>query len=418
MRFCSPVAAFLLAICLGPSLLAQDLGLRPSAPLTILRPLPTVDELALEFPLKFSIFGSIGYDDNVDASSDDRQGSFYNTFGLNIATNMGDERTRLIGSLFLGAEYYWDRPGSDSVDPNTTLNLTFTHSFTQRLVLEISAFLTYQLQSSEEIGVGTPEIVGRYVFSNTRFSLGYQWTQRFSTVTSYTLGGYFYEESLVADEQNRLEHLFAQEFRLQLLPTISAVADYRFGYIDYFDAELDSLSHYGLLGADVTLSPRLRFILRAGAEFRDFVGTAYTQSSAVYPYFESTLTYQFGPNSFLQWLSRYSIEEGNAAETDVGRTADFPQTAEFRRTFRTGLQASHKFSQRFQGAAGVYYSNNDYDGTPSFTENIVELNVGLSYQLTRALGLNASYTFTNVSSEMAGRDYYRNRVTLGATFTF
>jgi hypothetical protein len=52
------------------------------------------------------------------------------------------------------------------------------------------------------------------------------------------------------------------------------------------------------------------------------------------------------------------------------------------------------------------------------TENVLDLNVGLTYQINRALAAGAGYTFERDFSDEITRDYYRNRVYLGLSFTF
>ena len=72
-----------------------------------------------------------------------------------------------------------------------------------------------------------------YFFTVNKFSLGYAWTPRFSTVSSYTLGYTNYTDDVVSTFQDRFEHTFGNEFRFLVAPTTTLIAEYRFGIVDY-----------------------------------------------------------------------------------------------------------------------------------------------------------------------------------------
>ncbi len=108
-------------------------------------------------------------------------------------------------------------------------------------------------------------VSGDYFYSANRLGLTYQWSPRFSTVTSYNPVFYVYMDQPYKNQQDRVEQYFSQEFRYLLRPTIALVAEYRFGYIDYFynnlgTTNLNSYTNYALAGLDVSISPRLKFV--------------------------------------------------------------------------------------------------------------------------------------------------------------
>jgi hypothetical protein len=204
--------------------------------------------------------------------------------------------------------------------------------------------------------------------------------------------------------QNRLEHTIAQQLRFLVLPTITAVGEYRFGYEQYINTNSDSYSHFVLAGSDFMLTPRLQFTFRGGAEFRTALFKGGTSLS--YPYFDSTLTYTYRPDSYIQWYNRYGLEQSNIATVDHAKV------------YRTGLRVLHSFGQKLKLGTDLYYSHSQYNQPFSFNENDLDASVRATYQITRAFGLAVDYTFTRVFSVIISRDYYRNRVSLGATFTF
>jgi hypothetical protein len=402
-------ALLLVVLILGSNtfLNAQNTGyLAPPSNFPLFRPTTDRGEgIYTDLPLRISVLTAVGYDDNIFAQHSDRMGSGFTEASLNIASHIGGHRTRLDANLGLGADFYWDRPGR-SIDPNISLNLSVSHQLSPRAFITFTDYLVFASQPNLQFGLGPANRVANYFYTANQLAFGYWWTPRFSTITSYQANVLVYDNSDIGNSLNRLENIVSQQFRFLVLPTITAVAEYRFGYADYFsNSGLNSYSNLALGGADLTLGPRLTLTVRAGAEFRHYErAQPGQQQDLIDPFAESTLSYQYRPGSYVQWYNRYGLEE---SDFGVG----------YRRTYRTGLQISHVAGARLRLTSSVYYSYNDYVN-PSFTENVLDLNVGLTYQINRAFGLSGGYTFERDFSQQVTRDYYRNRTYLGLSFSF
>ncbi|MBV9672504.1 MAG: outer membrane beta-barrel protein [Verrucomicrobia bacterium] len=392
---------------------AQNSVLTNPGTVSLFRPFGGLNEGAFtNLPFNLSLTGLIGYDDNVLTSHSDRVGSGYDSAGLVIQSHIGAERTRLDVSGNAGFNYYWERPGT-KIDPNLYLSVNFTHQFTPRLILGVTSYSAYQGQADVTVGASSAVNNGNYFYTSNALTLGYQWTPRFSTTTSYTLNAIHYEQSAPGNNQNRLENYFDQQFRYLVLPTITGVLEYRFGYVSYDVSAADSYSNFILGGADLTLNPRSSLTLRGGMEIRTLLGgqegsVVLNSGNVLYPYFESNLVYQLRTASTIGWYNRFGLEASDLAT--------FSGTA-YKQVYRTGLRLNQSFSLKLTGEAGVYYSYNQYK-QPSFEEQELDLNGSLAYKFTRSLSANVGYTFTRIFSQMTERDYYRNRVYLGLSFAF
>jgi hypothetical protein len=148
--------------------------------------------------------------------------------------------------------------------------------------------------------------------------------------------------------------------------------------------------------------------MRGGEQFRssDFGGD-HTD-----PYFEGNLSYAFGHNS-ISFTNRYSIEEPNVSTTAI------------RNTFRTGLVGKYGFTPKFSSSFSFYYQHSDNQAfnsggvtSPGFLEQSVDLGFALRYAITRVWSVQAGYNHTQIISDLAGRDYSRNRYFAGAGLTF
>jgi hypothetical protein len=398
-----PCIAAALIFSLGSWSQGQNLALTGPPTINSVEPAPIGEGIFTNLPFKLSISADAGYDDNVFTTHSDRISSGYNDLSLDIGSHIGNQRSRLDGDVALGFEYFWDVPGR-SLEPNIALNLNSSHQFTPRLMLRLTSNLAYQAQPNFGITGLATQNVGNYFFSSSQSSLGYELTRRLSTVTKYNLSTYFYENSIQAAQQNRLEHLLGQELRYMIFPTVTLVGEYRFGYISYETANTDSYSHFILAGADATLSPRLSITLRPGVELRHNLQPGGTEIT--YPYGESTLIYEYKPSSFVQWYNRFGLEQ-----TGLG-------TGQYAEVYRTGLSVNHTFGRKMKAGAAIYYSYNQYRQPFSPPENDFDANATVSYQIHRSLSVQAGYTFTEVFSEVVLRSYSRNRIFLGGSFAF
>ena len=352
-------------------------------------------------PVRFTFSVNHGYDDNVFTSNINKEESFFTSASINALLSLSNGRTSLEGGISLGGIYYWDREG-DEFDPDIVWSLDLGHVFSPKLRLDISSSFSYQSNPDFAAGGIRTQRSGNYVNANVGFNLTQTFTRRFSAVYSYSVGGVYYDDNLIGDSDNRLDQTLGLQLRFLIQPTISLVGEYRFGFITYDSANRDSISHYFLGGADFTINRRLTASLRAGVQLRDSDDTGEDTS----PFVESTLAYKFGDRSSVSWVNRYGFEE-----SDFG----FGTT---RQTYRTGLSVSHQITSRIAGNLGAYFTDSTYDGLNSDDEQTLDVTVGATYSLNRLLSFQVGYTYTEVFAESALREYDRNRVFAGVTFSF
>jgi hypothetical protein len=376
------------------------------------------------FPFHVSVSVRGGYDDNVNLTQFDPQDSFFTNVGIGVTYDFGSPRTRI--SLTSGASftYYFDRNDTfsgndDNFDVNAYVGFSIAHKVTPRLTLSANLYGTYQSQQDFQTFNNSTITFSRqsqnFFFSVNKFSLAYAWTPRFSTVTSYTIGYTDYDDAIVSMFQDRFEHTIGNEFRFLVLPMTTAIAEYRFGIVDYTETNgRDSTSHYFLAGVDHSFSPRFNVSARGGVEFRSYCDTMMVFGSLAgdqtSPYAELTLNYAIAQSTSLSWTNRYSIEE-----------SDVPELLS-RRTYRTAVSLRHSFTPRITAGLNLAYQNDDYDGnllTPSFTEDAFDISLSVRYAINRNWAIDAGYHHTEViSNANLFREYSRNRYYFGATFTF
>lgn len=372
------------------------------------------------FPVRVTVSVRGGYDDNVNLDSFDEQESFFTNLAVGLSYEFGSPRTRLSLNATGGVTYYFDRESfdgdDDSYDFYGSLGFSITHKATPRLTLAAAVYAAYQ--SMPDYAIFTQGTVGLgrqnrdFFFTGNKFSIGYAWTPRFSTVTSYTINYVDYDDDFISTFQDRFEHTFGNEFRFLLAPVTSLVFDYRFGIVDYLDSDVrDSTSHFLLAGVDHSFSPRFTSSVRAGVEFRDFdtefIGGPRDRTR---PYAEGTLRYAISQGTSVSLFSRYAIEQSDIAD------------AFSRQTFRLGLGLRHNFTPRIVAGLNFAYQHDDYDdafGIEGFDEDAFLITLSARYAINRSWAIDVGYAHTEViSDEELFREYSRNRVYLGVTFSF
>lgn len=360
----------------------------------------------LPFELTFNL--REGYDDNPDDSPNNKQSSWFTNGGIDVAYDFGNPRLQLSLTAGAGGTYYYEHIAIQEYDIDLHGALNLTYKASPRLTFGSKISLAYLTEPNFTYGSGINARVGNYFFTLDQFTATYEWLPRFSTATSYTVDALNYDSSSIGQFEDRVENTFGNEFRFQLEPTTTLVAEYRYEIVSYLHSGgNDSTTHYLLGGIDHSFTPRFSGSLRAGVEFRNYDLTP----NRTEPYVEGTVTYASGKESSLSWNIHYGLEE-----------PDFPQIPS-RTTFRTGLQIKQKLMSRLTGQLSVYYQHDDNEGNsaaaiPSFTQESYDIGISGHYAVTHYLGIEAGYNHTEITSGLAVLEYNRNRVYAGVNFAF
>ena len=360
-------------------------------------------------PVKIYANLSTGYDDNVNTNIGPKRGSAFTSGNVFLDYTFGNPRLQLILNAGAGGVYYIDHVTGQDYDIDLKGALGVNYKASPRLTLGSTMLLDYLTEPSFDNPGGLNSRNGNYFYTTDNFFVTYEWSNRFSTKTSYTLEAYQYDDSAVATLSNRTSHTFGNEFRLQLVPTTLLVAEGRYGIVTYQDSTLDSTTYFALGGIDHTFNPRFTGSLRGGAEFRSYD----SDGDRTGPYFEGTLNYAVGRRTSVSWNARYGIEEPEVSG------------AQSRTTFRTGVHTKFDLTSRISSTLDAYYVHDQYHSLTTaaapiapFDENSFDIGISVRYAITPLITLQAAYHYTDVASDVAFREYSRNRVSGGLSFTF
>lgn len=358
-----------------------------------------------------------GYDSNSRTTANG-SGSFFTDEELTLAYDRarGPMDLHLLSSVGVVERF------GLKTDINASLDLSLSYKASRRLTLTENINATYRAEPDFASDVGPTGRAGNYFTIKDGLSASYQWSRRFSTVSSYSFRLIRYEDSFIATSTDREEHMLGEEFRFALLPRTVLVADYRFLLVDYDSFPRDSITHFALAGVEQSFSARLHAELRAGASFRSIEQAAYQ----VNPDFEGALDYALGQGSSISLTTRYSVEEPAGLQSSLSRT-----------TFRTGLQLHYAFTSKISSSIGVNYHHDENESgiavggttgtpTPAFSTDAIEFLLSLRYQISRHIDFDVGFQHTEVNSSGQAQQnllgqaqqYSRNRYSVGLNFSF
>lgn len=340
-------------------------------------------------PLTWIVGAQVGWDSNPGLYNSDEHDSGTISASVEARYATMDRRSALNFHASYSPLWYMDAPPNRSdFEQGARVGFDYRRRINPKLTITNSFYAAYEVEPDYQIGATIAQNTEQYFYGHNSTAFAYAWNRRFSTVTSYTIHGVWYE----GDGDDYLTNIFANEFRYAMNRTTTAAFTYRYALSD-FDISDDYDSHYVLGGVDHIFDPRLIGSARIGAEFREGDST---------PYFEGSLTYRVTKKTDLRWYANYGYSTNG---TDSGTESHF----------RSGLTASHRFNSRFTGSMGIHYvpQGEDYN-----EQDVIAASAGFNYVLFRNVSLNGGYNYTSSTSDNDYLEYDRHQIQLGIASQF
>jgi hypothetical protein len=384
----------------------------------------TGSEAQESIPLKWVVGTNVTYDDNISPGFGPEEDSVAINPYVGLSLVSISPQTTWDVYARLGLIYYLDEPtaaGSDDINSQSRAGINLTHRFTERLRFSSRNFISYELEPDYSYGFASSRQLGEYFYWQTDNSVGFRWTERIATYSGLRLTGTDYAD---VENNDRFTWELYNQFRYQLTPQTVLTGDYRYAQTSGDGVSTDTSDQYILAGVEHRFSPNTIGIARAGVQIHDVDSGGSTSTS---PYVELALNSQVNEQFRVRAFTRYGIENYD--------TVQFHPTAglvEFddRRTLRFGLSADYVISPMLSIFGGVDYIPTSYEegrsvAKPAFIgpisdldEDLVNAYIGVSMKFTDYLTGTASYNYTDSTSDIAGRDYDRNRISLGLSAEF
>jgi hypothetical protein len=384
------------------------------------------------------------YDDNVNTVKSGQ----IDTFGFEVSPSIsaGIETDQTSASLRYEYSYkYYDKrpdPTQDHNDQTHTVTAQLLHNFTERSSVSVAdSFVIGQEPDFLRAPTGgndTPQrISGNNIRNYGTLNINHQFTPLFGIGVGYRNSFFDYE----ADFENsglfpsasglldRIEHRGNVDGRWTISETTVALVGYAFGVSCYTGDELlgfyndgsgirsgsrDSHSHYGYVGVEHKFLPNLFGSLKGGIEYYDPYQSRGDESS-VTPYVEGSLRYNYAEGSDVAVGVSHSRSASDAFSVDSNDSFTVNRQATV-----AYASVSHRILPDLTGSLSATFQNNieeggQFDGD---MEQYYLFGASLAYQFNRHVAATLSYNYDLIESDIVNRGYDRNRVFLGATFTY
>ena len=387
------------------------------------------------------------YDDNYTVS-DNKSSSVGWEVSPSIAANVDLQQTDFGGRYTFGAYYYEDRAssGADPYDYTHEGDLWLSHAFNETLRMKVTDSLVIAQDPELVQGGATTRVEGNNLANHARLTIDKEWTRQFSTSTHYQNSLFIYDDSSSplnppgtdpsqAALLNRMEQRIGNDFQWQFQPETMGFVGYEYTMVrytgdaavapppptftgpltPYYSDSRDYNAHYLYVGAQHQFTPSVSGTGKIGGTYIDLYNNQYGDSTSFAPYADMNLTYTYRPGCYLQGGYRQDISStSEVAPGSDGELTQYQETSVFY------ADVTHRITPKLSGtfiSQYIYQSFKDgaYSGQP---ENTIDLGVNLTYEFTRHFSAEAGYNYDQLFSNVAGREYNRNRVYLGLTASY
>lgn len=377
------------------------------------------------------------YDDNYFAQiSEFEEDSFGFEVRPRIAVNLLPSEQTYIGGAYTYALKWYEARADDEFDQSHEVDLKLDHRFSERLRVAFTDSFVYAREPEVVEGgnggtITTFRTESDVLRNRASVDLRAQLTETMGLGAGYENGWYDYQDSGDGSRSallDRLEHTFDLNARWQPRSDLVGLVGYQLGIVDYTGDELlnfyptppgppadaltgkdrNSISHYGYVGGEYTVSEELSVAARAGLQYIDYTEV---DEDDLGPYADVSGRYQYVPGSYLQVGVRH---ERNA--TDVagfGTASDVTLDQE-----TTTLYGSvyHRLTARIAASLIAQYQRAVFNGG-SFDgdlENFLLAGINLQYNINEHWAADFGYNFDRLDSDDAdGRSFTRNRIYAG-----
>ena len=371
------------------------------------------------------------YDDNVATSHTDKQGSFGVQVSPSIHVNLPLEQTFISLGYVYGLNWYDNR--DENIDQSHEFNARLDHKFSPRHDISVADSFVYSSEPTlaDQGGIITSPIrTDSSVFHNTgSISDNLGLTKKWALGMGYVNNWSNYEQDGDGSRSallDRIEQLFRADLRYLFNPHFVGLIGYNFGLNNYTGDEYldpvikvhksdfrDSYVHRGYVGFEYDITARLVTSLRIGAQYTDYHESG---ESSVSPYLDASLTYRYLPGGSLQFGIRHDNSATDVANVDTTTgvpTLDAGTTAVYG-------QLTHQLTRSLTGSLNAQYQNSIfnnglYDGQ---SEGFWMLGANLEYRFNNHWSVDTGYNYDNLSSDVPGRSYDRNRVYVGVHVSY
>jgi hypothetical protein len=355
------------------------------------------------------------FDDNINTAPSNERSSWKGVVEPELRVNVPLDQT-FVGFRYGYRAVYFENRSGDPVDQEHRTDLTLAHTINPRLQLDLREQLRLGIEPElvEQRAAGDQLFrrrQGDYLYNSLEGGVSYNFTRRWTAALRGGWDHWDYEETQASiNDRDIYRGSLAMNYSIDRRTT--AGVGYQFYHVDYDvpgpNDRRNSDAHIAYLSAVRRFNPQLSGQANVGVELREFGDGA----SDIGPWLDTSLTYNYGPQSAATLGFRYSITSTEVGTFRSADSADILVQITHRLTAKWVVSGTSTFSLD-------HFSNPVVPGvSEDLTEETLSLAVSTRYQFTRWLSADLRYSFDQVTSDIAGREFTRNRISLGCRLVY
>jgi hypothetical protein len=364
-------------------------------------------------PWAISLYTGAGYDDNVNTTDTNREGSFTYTVSPQALLNWAMEET-FVGVRYTYGATYFENRADNNWDQSHVADFLFSHTFNPRLVLDLNDSFRRGIDPALVQGNVQIRQVGDYYYNNLSGALTYNLTRQWTVSTSGSWQLWRYDAQAISTNSDNDAYQVVETLLYSVSPQTFVGVNYRFSATRYVhpapgDAN-NSIGHAGYLTLIHRFSRQLTGTMNGGYEIREFGDQTTTES----PYAVGSVSYSYAPGSAVSLSGSYSLSD----------TAPGYGNYHSSKALVAALQVSHQVTPKLRLNLDTTYSYSTYQDafagstTASAHQQTFTVGAVVRYSLTPWLSSDLSYSYDIQYGDSSIAHFYRDRVSLGLRFVY
>ena len=355
-----------------------------------------------------TVRGEVFHDSNIFGAATGAIGSTVYEFAPKIAFNASlTDETFASAAYGLTVDHYENRPGDKTLDSHD-LSARLAHAFSPVTTLDLSDDYAIARNPASLLAGITLNTDQSYKRNELDAKYDTSLAPQFGATVKFASINYSYDNDTLATSLDSTENLYGLSVNYDVVPELKAVGEVRHDDILYNSAggSKDKHSNFLIGGFDYAVAKTITATGRLGYEWRQRDG----QPNATAPYVETSLKYDYAPQSFISAGYVYTFEETDNFllynDTKVNR-------------FFVNLQQA--LSALVVASGSVTYEPSQLQGRsglPNVDETTTRFGLALTYLPAKNWQVTASYDYDNIDSGDPTRNQNRERTGLSAVFSF
>lgn len=384
------------------------------------------------------------YDDNYATStSANKRDSFGVMIRPSVSYSLPLDNTSLGLQYTFGATWYQDRAKindqNNAWDMSHQLAAFLDHNFSDKTALHVMN--SFVISQEPELLQSGPLAVpyrteGDNIRNHGEINFNGTLTQKFKYVLGYQNTYYDYENEGGNEFQpslsailDRFEHRGVGKLLLQAGPKSVLSLGYTYSQVDYTSDEpiravpfatsenRNNRGHAIHVGLDQNFTKDLLFSVLVGAQRTEYNDPLNDDTTT--PYISAKLAYTYRPGSTFTLGYTHSRNQTDVLSPIIGGPLEGQLTTDAESSV-IYASLSHRFNAKVTGILQGQWQNSEFNGgnVDGQKDTFVDISGALVYRFNPHLTGEVGYSFSQLTTDIALRDYERNRIYLGLTATY